>query len=528
MEVLDAARMREADRIAIEEMKIPSLVLMENAGRLVAETILEAVPDATARPVVVLAGPGNNGGDGFVCARHLARCGAPVTAWLIGASPGKLRGDAAVMARAFRGMGGEIVPVPDERTWERRGPALHPGVIVIDALFGTGLSRPLEGLSARVVADVNASGAIVAAVDIPSGLVASSPAIPGPAIVADLTVTFARPKPAQLLPPAEDCCGEVVVVDIGIPPRAIWQAGADLHWVTEEDAALLVPEREPGDHKGRFGHVLVVAGSTGKAGAAALAGWGALRAGAGLSTVAAPSPVRAEVAGFAPELMTEPLPAGREGFLGKGAARRALALAAERTVLAVGPGLGMRPSVAAEVRELVRKSPVPVVLDADGVNAFAGRSRTTLARHRSPLVLTPHPGEAARLYGVTAGEVQADRLGWARRIAADADATCVLKGYRTVVATPDGQAYVNPTGNPGMACGGMGDVLTGLIAGLLAQGLDPLEAAILGTFVHGLAADIAVDRLESEPSLTAGAVLEHVADAFRHLAGDETEGEDDD
>ena len=528
MEVLDTARMREADRIAIEEMRIPGLVLMENAGRLVAETILEAVPDVTARQVAVLAGPGNNGGDGFVCARHLARCGAPVVVWLVGATPGKLRGDAAAMARAWQGMGGEIVPIGDEKAWERNGPALHPGVLVVDALFGTGLSRPLAGLPARVVEDVNASGAIVAAVDIPSGLQASTHEVPGPAIAADLTVTFARPKPAQLLPPAEDFCGEVVVVDIGIPPRAIWQAGTDLHWVTEEDAALLLPEREPSDHKGRFGHVLVVAGSVGKAGAAALAGWGALRAGAGLSTVASPAPVRPEVAGFAPELMTEPLPATRDGFLAKGAAKVALELAAERTVLAVGPGLGMRPGVATEVRDMVKRSPVPVVLDADGVNAFAGRSRASLAKRKAPLVLTPHPGEAARLYGVTAAEVQADRLAWARKIAADADAVCVLKGYRTVIAAPDGQAYVNPTGNPGMACGGMGDVLTGLVAGFLAQGLEPLEAAILGAFVHGLAADIAVDRMESEPSLTAGAVLEHVADAFRHLAGEEDLEEDED
>ncbi len=528
MEVLDTARMREADRIAIEEMKIPGLVLMENAGRLVAETILDVVPDATARHVVVLAGPGNNGGDGFVCARHLARCGAPVVVYLVGASPGKLRGDAGTMARAWLGMGGQVVPIRDERAWERRGPVLHPGVLVVDAMFGTGLSRPLGGLPARVVEDVNSSGAIVAAVDIPSGLQASTHEIPGPAIAADLTVTFARPKPAQLLPPAEDLCGEVVVVDIGIPPRAVWQAGTDLHWVTAEDVSLLLPEREPGDHKGRFGHVLVVAGSTGKAGAAALAGWGALRAGAGLSTVASPAAVRPEVAGFAPELMTEPLPATREGFLGKGAAKRALELAAERSVIAIGPGLGTRPGVAAEIRELVRRSPVPVVLDADGVNAFAGRSRASLAARKAPLVLTPHPGEAARLHGVTPAEIQGDRLGWARRIAAEANAVCVLKGYRTVIAAPDGQAYVNPTGNPGMACGGMGDVLTGLIAGLIAQGLEPLEAAILGVYVHGLAADIAVDRLESEPSLTAGAVLEHLADAFRNLAGEEPGEEDED
>jgi NAD(P)H-hydrate epimerase len=377
-----------------------------------------------------------------------------------------------------------------------------------------------------VVEAINHTGCFVVAVDIPSGLLASSSGVPGPAVRADVTVTFARPKPAHLLPPAEECCGDVVVVDIGIPDRVVLEVGADLHWVTSEDASMLLPEREPGDHKGRFGHVLVVAGGVGKAGAAALAGLGALRAGAGLCTIAAPSPARPEVAGFAAELMTEPLPPSDAGSLGRGAAAAALKLAAERSVLALGPGLGQDGPTQAEIRRIVKESKSPLVLDADGVNAFAGQARE-LAKRKGTLILTPHPGEAAHLMGVTVSDIQSARVDWARRIAKAARCICVLKGHRTVVATPDGQAFINSTGNPGMATGGMGDILTGIIAGLVAQELDPLDAAVLGVFLHGLASDLAVEKQHTVETLTAGATLEYLAPAFRRVSGEDAEPDED-
>jgi NAD(P)H-hydrate epimerase len=517
MEVLNAEQMREADRIAIQEMKIPGLVLMENAGRAVAESMLEELPGLGERRVFVVAGPGNNGGDGFVVSRHLARLGVGSTVLLVGATRKALTGDAGAMAAAWAGIGGETVEIPDAKRW-RAAAGLLPGDVIVDALFGTGLARPLAGLAAEVVESINRAGdagATVIAVDIPSGLSASSADVPGPAVQADLTVTFARPKPAHLLPPAEHLCGTLVVADIGIPDAAIHASEPDLHWVLLDEAALMLPERAPGDHKGHFGHVLVVAGSTGKAGAAALTGWGALRAGAGLVTVAVPDPVRAEVAGFAAELMTEALPAGRGGQLGRGAAAQALALAKEVSVLAVGPGLG--PGAAAEVLALVKDAPVPLVLDADGLNAFAGKL-TSLARRRAPLVITPHPGEAARLLGASVAEVQADRVAAARALAKRAAAVAVLKGYRTIVADPSGTAFINPTGNPGMASAGMGDALTGLIAGLIAQELDPLDAAVLGVYLHGLAADIAIEEgSETEATLTTGAVLDALSAAFERL-----------
>lgn len=525
MEVLDADKMRVADETAIEGMKIPGLVLMDNAGRLVTEVLVEELGPVPGERVVVLAGTGNNGGDGFVVARHLMRFGVPAEVYLVGGTRTKLKGDARAMAEAWVGVGGDLVEIRDAKAWRERGPALDTDAIVVDAMFGTGLTRALEGLPALVVEDVNRSPCAVVAVDMPSGLSSSSHEVPGPAIEATLTVTFARPKPAQVLPPAEDYCGELFVVDIGIPARAVRAAGPDLHWVTEEEAASLVPERTPADHKGHFGHVLVVAGSVGKAGAAALTGWGAMRGGAGLVTIAAASTARPEIAGFAAELMTVPLPASRDGMLGKGAAKAVLDMQGTFNVAAVGPGLGQASATQTEIRRLVARSPWPVVLDADGLNAFGGRYRRSLGKHASPLVVTPHPGEAARITGLGVDEIQSDRLEAARRIAREVDGVCVLKGYRTIVADPEGRAFINPTGNPGMASGGMGDLLTGLIAGFIAQECEPLESAILGAYVHGLAADIALDEGETEQTLTAGEVALALPKAFAAL--EDTLWEDD-
>ncbi|MFN7966769.1 MAG: NAD(P)H-hydrate dehydratase [Acidobacteriota bacterium] len=520
MDILDPSRMREADRITIEELKVPGLLLMENAGRAVAEAVVRTVDDAGDRIVLVFAGPGHNGGDGFVAARHLARLGVACEVLLIGARHTALKGDPRTMADAWVGLGGSLIEIPDLATWERTDTELGPDALVIDAIYGTGLARPLDGLAAAAVDAINESGAWVLAVDVPSGVDAGHSQPIGPCVHADVTVTFARPKPAHLLPPVEVLSGELIVVDIGIPPRAVAATKPDLHWADESLIAGLVPGRTPLDHKGDFGHLLVVAGSVGKAGAAAITGWSALQSGAGLVTVATPGPARAEVALFAPELMTEPLPFSDDGELERGASLVAMELLDTRDVLALGPGLGQGETIGLEIRALVAESDRPIVLDADGLNAFAG-DLAALATRRSSLVVTPHPGEAARLLSCSPSEVQADRLLAARRIARDADAVCVLKGFRTIVAAPDGQALVNSTGNPGMATAGMGDALTGLIAGFMAQGLEPFAAASLAVYLHGLAGDIAVEEEETHATLSTTALLRHLPAALRRLTNED-------
>ena len=527
MEILTAEQMREADRIAIEEMRIPGLILMENAGLRVAEVMREQIDGLEHCRTTIVAGRGNNGGDGFVVARQLHQRGYDVQVVLAGCTLEQLTGDAATMAAAWEGLGGRTRVLVDEESFRVGWPRFRRGDVIVDAIFGTGLNRALDGFYADVVDAINASGTFVVAVDLPSGLFASTGVVPGPAVSADLTICFARAKVAAVLPPAESCCGELVVADIGIPGLAVRRSEPHLHWVTPAGAAMLIPERDIEDHKGRFGHVLVVGGSEGQAGAAALTGWSALRAGAGLVSIATPAVVRQEVATFAPEVMTADLAAEAGGTIGPGAARAALSIAGERrcNTLAVGPGLGTKPATQEEIRTLLLESDKPVVLDADGLNAFAGESYAALGEHKAPLLLTPHPGEMARLIGRKTYDVLEARVDVALRVAETVDAVCVLKGYRTITATPDGNAYINPTGNPGMATGGSGDVLTGIIAGLWAQGLEAQEAAIAGVFLHGLAGDLALDGGEHRATLTASAIVDSLPAAFGILLDEEEDEE---
>jgi ADP-dependent NAD(P)H-hydrate dehydratase / NAD(P)H-hydrate epimerase len=517
VQILTSSEMQAADRYTIERLKIPALILMENAGRCVAEVMSEEVEGFAGKRALVVCGAGHNGGDGFVVARHLAAMGVRAHAWLVGARRAELRGDAAVMAEAWAAAGGVIHEIPDNMAWAHAEPTLAAYDLVVDALFGTGLSRPLEGLAENVVRAINARGATVVAVDVPSGLLASSPEIPGAAVRADLTVTFARPKIAHLVDPAEALCGVVHVVDIGVPDRAIEAADPQAAWITRSAARALLPREAPDAHKGTLGSVLVVAGSVGRAGAAALTSMAALTGGTGLVTAAVPSPVRAEVAGFAPELMTEALPAEADGTFAAGAKERAMELLERADALALGPGAGLSASARALTSALALESPKPVVLDADGLTAFAG-ALDELARHRSPLVMTPHPGEAAKLLGWTTAQVQADRPAAVRRLARATAAVCVLKGHRTLIADATGQLYVCSTGNSALATGGSGDVLTGLIASLIAQKMDPLDAARLAVFWHGLAADVAITGGETVATFTATGILAHLAKAWRVMA----------
>lgn len=501
VEILTAAQMRRVDRRAIEG-GIPSLALMEAAGRGIAEAMRRDVADLARRPVRIVCGKGNNGGDGLVVARHLALAGHAVETAVL-APAQALSPDAAVQLARAHALGLAVHHVEDDAAWAAWAASLPAGAVVVDALLGTGVEGGPRGLLAVVLAALAGREAEIVAVDLPSGVDADSGALSGLIPAAARTYTLCRPKPCLVLEPAAERAGRWTVIDLGIPDSLVAEERSELTWTDAAEAARLLPSRPPGAHKGTFGHLLIVAGSPGKAGAAVLAARGALRAGAGLVTVACPDEVRAEIAGQQAELMTVSLPARAED---------APSLAEGRDALAVGPGLGMGDAARARVEALLAHARAPMVLDADGLNV------TTVARLRSDAtrVLTPHPGEAARLRGTTAAEIQADRLGHARGLAQSTGAVVLLKGRRTVIAAPDGRAAFNASGNPGMATAGTGDVLTGVTGAFLARGLAPFDAARLAAFVHGDAGDRAAAAL-GEDGMIASDVAARLPESLRGL-----------
>jgi len=513
MRILNAAQMREADRRAIEEIGIASLVLMENAGRQAVAAMEAMYSDLSDRQVAVLCGRGNNGGDGFVIARTLAQRGIDVSVFLMG-RVGDVRGDARTNLEILGRLGLTVVEVADSQAWELHFTEVSDCTLIVDAIFGTGLNAPIAGFIESVITDVNASGIPVVAIDLPSGLSADSPEPIGPSIEAGLTITIAAPKLPLVLPPAEARAGDIVIADIGIPAEVIEALeGPRVDLLTRGAMRELVVPRAPETHKGDCGHVLVVAGSRGKTGAAHLAALGALRSGAGLVTVATPAGCQPTLAAMAPEYMTEGL-RERDGGLHADDVERVLELA--RDVVAIGPGLGQAPATREFVRQLVDRATMPLVVDADGLNAFAGDSAQLMGREGRDIIITPHPGEMARLLGMTTQEVQASRIEIARNFAVAHHAFVVLKGHRTLVATPDAKVFINPTGNPGMATGGTGDVLTGVIAAWLAQLLDAEAACKLAVYLHGMAGDLA-EADEGEVAMTSGDLAAHLGDAMLEL-----------
>ena len=509
MRVLTAAEMRAADRRAIEELGMPALVLMENAALGVVEALAVRFPAAVR--VAVLCGPGNNGGDGLAIARQLLTRGYDVRVAM--APCGRdLSPDCAAQLRICRALGLEC----EELAPGAGFPDAADADLLVDALFGTGLARPLEGEPARLVGSLAALATPVLAVDLPSGLDADRARPIGPCLPATLTVTFAAPKPAHVLAPAADLCGEVVVADLGVPLAVDGGPGA-LHLLVAEELAACLVERPRDAHKGLYGHVLLVAGSRGMAGAAILAARASVRGGAGLTTVAAPGELLQALAAGSPESMAIAVASDRAGALDEGAVDALLAAAAARSVVAAGPGLGRAAGTAAAIGRLALATDRPLVLDADALAPFEG-GLERLAGRSAPTVLTPHPGELARLLGRTAAEVQDDRLAAARAAAAASGAVVVLKGDRTLIAAPDGEAWINDTGGPALATGGSGDVLTGLLAARLAQGDEPTVAATLAVHLHGLAGELAAER-SGGPALPAGQLADEIPAAYRRLSG---------
>lgn len=513
MRVLTAAQMQQADRRTVEEIGIPSIVLMENAGRQVVAAIESAYPDLADRRVGVLCGRGNNGGDGFVVARTLSQRGIDVSVLLIGAV-GDVRGDARTNLEILAHLGVTIAEVADSQAWELHFSELNACRLIVDAIFGTGLRAPLSGLVESVVTDVNAAGIPIVAVDLPSGLSADLPQPIGTSIEASLTVTLAAPKLSLILPPAETRAGDVVIADIGLPAAVVDSVeGPRIELLTRSGVRELVAPRSADSHKGDYGHVLVVAGAPGTTGAAHLAALGALKAGAGLVTVATSASCRPIVAAMAPEYMTAAISDFGDELNPNGVDA---VLMMARDVIAIGPGLGQGRSTQEFIRALVDRATTPLIIDADGLNAFTGMSERLSGREGQAIVITPHPGEMARLVGMSSQEVQANRLDVARNFATSHHVYVVLKGHRTLIATPDGTVFINPTGNPGMATGGSGDVLTGMVAAWLAQLLDAEAACKLAVYLHGIAGDLA-EATESQVAMTAGDLAAHIGDAVLDL-----------
>ena len=511
MKIVTAAEMREIDRVTSERFGVPSLTLMENAGTALADFVLGQYP--SARRVGIVCGKGNNGGDGFVAARKLEQAGREVRLLLL-AEPSELKGDAAEMFSKLR-LAYVVVRSGEELLGEKAR-AVFESDVLVDAILGTGFRPPVSGLYGQAIAVLNASNPPVVAVDIPSGADADVMGEQTGAVArADGVVTFTAPRPAHVFGMLTS--GPTVVAPIGSPDDAIISA-LQLNVITAREVAPLIAARPPAANKGNFGHVLVIGGSVGKAGAAAMAGMSALRAGAGLSTIATANSALPTVAGFHPEVMTEPLDETEAGSISTRALEygRLDKLVEGKTVLAVGPGISRQAETAEFVRTIVAKYKTPIVLDADGLNAFEGRTKDLKGRGRS-LVITPHPGEMARLTASTAAAVQRDRLNVARTFAREHDIIVVLKGHRTLIAQPDGTVWVNTTGNPGMATGGTGDILTGMMAGFIAQ--NPrrvMEAVIASVYLHGLAGDVGRESV-GEQSLVATDLVHALPEAMRRV-----------
>lgn len=512
VKIVTAQHMRELDRKAIQERGISSLTLMENAGRAVAEAAARLTAHVPDRPILILCGPGNNGGDGFVAARYLKQLGRS-TKVLLAARKDDVASDAQVNLRLLEEAGLTVTEITDAEPILQGG---HKVSLVIDALLGTGLSGKVRGLPGMLIEAVNECCLRVLAVDIPSGLDADTGEPLGLAVRAEETVTMGLPKIGLYLYPGMDYAGRVTVADIGLPPEAINDSPSVADLMEPEWVRLLLPRRKRSAHKGSFGKVLVIAGSAGYTGAACLCAQGALRVGAGLVTVGCPASVNDILEVKLTEAMTFPLPETYSRTLDTRALALILELAEEASVVAIGPGLSREPETAVLVRRLVARVEKPMVIDADGINALADAAVILEGEH-APAVLTPHPGEMGRLMQVSTEKIQARRAHFAEAAANRFRATVLLKGAHSMVAERGRPLIINPTGNPGMASGGTGDVLTGMVAGLLAQGLLPFEAAAAATYCHGLAGDIAAARV-GEASMIATDLLEALPAAIKQVA----------
>lgn len=482
--------MREFDQQAIKKCAIPSLVLMENAGRSIAEVMAEAIEDLEEAHVVIVAGKGNNGGDGLCAARHLMNMGTSVEVFVVSGEK-RLSKETESQAKILKNSGVEISYITSSQKIAKLEEALLEADVVLDALLGIGVKGTVHGLLEPAIEAINTSGALVVAVDLPSGVDADNGYVEGVAVLADFTITLEYPKAGLFLYPGAEYAGEVVVTPIGYPDSLKKSFTSGLTLVEEDEVLNWLPQRSPYSHKGSYGRVMILAGSRGLSGAALLAGEAALRSGAGLVYMGYPESLSPVIESQLWEAVKLPLPE-KDGALSESALKplQQFIDKHEIEVLAIGPGLSQQPEVKALVYKLLTGAKIPLVIDADGLNVLAdSEGRKLLKKLRVPVILTPHPGELSRLTGRKIAEIEADRIGVAREIAKELNVVLVLKGVPTVTALADGEVYINSTGNSGLATGGSGDVLAGLIAGLIGQGIPIEQAAPTGVYIHGLLAD---------------------------------------
>lgn len=508
MKVATAEQMQELDRKAIEIYGIPGIVLMENAGRGAAEVISHSFPDLQKKKIAIIAGKGNNGGDGLVIARYLMNRGMSVKVYLL-TDPKSLRGEAETNFNIFHRMKGEIVPLPSSKDYIKMKRDLERFDLLVDGIFGTGLDAEVRGYYREVIEHLNTLQKPVVAIDVPSGLDVNTGKPLGVAVRATLTITFGLPKIGHLIPPGIDYVGKIKVIDIGFPKRLLEEEKITTYLLEKEDIQkwLFLP-RHPDTHKGDYGHLLVIAGSVGKTGAAAMACQAAMRMGAGLVTLAIPKSLNPIMEMKLTEVMTEPLPETPKQTLSLRAFKAISRLCENKKAVIIGPGLGTFKETQLLVLKLIKTLDLPIILDADGLTALATQPKTLpVANHL--LILTPHPGEMARLMQTTIKEILEDRIGISRNFSQTYGVHLILKGHPSLITTPKGEVFINPTGNPGMASGGTGDVLAGMIGGLVCQGFEILPSLQMAVYLHGMAGDQGAQEL-GEKSLMATDIIEKI------------------
>lgn len=513
MKLVTASQMQSIDRVAIEKYKIPSLDLMERAGRGVSSLIQKHFDKTGVVSIVV--GKGNNGGDGMVVARLLKEAGFNVELYIT--SPvSEFSTDARANWDKLADLKIPIIEIFSEPDIKKHIQRLEKSGCIVDAIFGTGLSSEIRGRYKLLIEEINSLIKPVVAVDIPSGLSADSGAPLGAAIRARYTVTFGMTKVGLVTNLGSEYAGKIEVVDIGIPKEMTEKMETGFNLITPDLFKVHFGPRPKDSHKGDFGRLLVIGGSVGKIGAGLLASRAALRSGAGLVTYALPEAAYAKFDVKSPEIMYEGISDGGKGSFTRDSLKQLLALVQDKTVVALGPGIGTSGDVKDVVLEIIKKTLAPIVLDADGLNCIADSIGHFKGR-KVPLVLTPHPGEMARLANTTIAKIQLDRVEIAKAFAKNSGHYLVLKGHRTVVATPQGSVYINATGNPGMASAGQGDVLTGIISGFIAQKIPILESVLAGVYIHGMAGDMALSEM-GERGLIASDVINNLPKAIKAVS----------